>query len=79
MSVLTERSQEKDKVIDHARFLGRQNSVGSRTQEEALALKRGRDHSVPTGGKEREKADGYLRSSSPEAEPDMGIFVQVVY
>lgn len=49
-----ERSQEKEKRnIDCAKFLGRENSKGSRTQEEASVLNRSRDHSVPVGGKEK--------------------------
>lgn len=61
-SVLLGRSQQKrERTIDSARFLGRQNGTGSRTQEEALALNRSRDHSGPTRGKEGKKSMGILR------------------
>ena len=52
--------------------------MGSRTQEETSVLNRSRDHSVLAGGKEK-NVDGYLRSSSSEAEPDLGVSVQVIY
>lgn len=47
------KTRKRKRIIDCAKFLGRQNSTGSRTQEEALFLNRSRDHSVPVGGKEK--------------------------